>query len=127
MELGGGSGERDLVGTPRPDGDEEDIFFFAAQVIELAEDDGCHLFRNLGCTDGCNGEHRVVEQGHAAVLATAGVPNDAGEAEGLRGVSEPVEPEASPYPLPGLTYDEFEHRVAFALGPDLDDANLKVG
>ena len=61
MELGCGIGERALVGTPRHEGVERRLFFFAAQVIELAEDDGCHLFRNLGCTHGGNGEHRVVE------------------------------------------------------------------
>jgi hypothetical protein len=41
MELGCGIVGRALVGTPRREGVEEDIFFFfffAAQVIELAED-----------------------------------------------------------------------------------------
>jgi hypothetical protein len=41
MELGCGIVGRALVGTPRPEGVEEDIFFFfffAAEVIELAED-----------------------------------------------------------------------------------------
>jgi hypothetical protein len=38
MELGCGIVGRALVGTPRHEGVEEDIFFFAAQVIELAED-----------------------------------------------------------------------------------------
>ena len=48
MELGSGIGERALVGTPRPEGVEEDIYFFAAQVIELAEDDGCTFFVTSG-------------------------------------------------------------------------------
>ena len=43
MQLGGGIGDRALIGKPRPEGVEEDIFFFGWQVIELAQDDGCHL------------------------------------------------------------------------------------
>ena len=40
----------------------------------------------FGCADGGNSEHRVVEHGHTAVLAAAGVQCDAGIAECLRGV-----------------------------------------
>ena len=87
MQLGGGIGDRALIGKPRPEGVEEDIFFLGWQVVELAQDDGCHLLRYFGCTDGGNSEHGVVEYGHTAVLAAAGVQCDAGVAECLRGVS----------------------------------------
>jgi hypothetical protein len=45
MQLGGGIGDRALIGKPRPEGVEEDIFFFGWQVIELAQYDGCNLIR----------------------------------------------------------------------------------
>src|SRR6476646_663806 len=86
MQLGGGIGDRALIGKPRPEGVEEDIFFLGWQVVELAQDDGCDLLRYFGCTDGGNSENGVVEYGHSAVLAATGVHCDAGVAERLRGV-----------------------------------------
>src|SRR6476661_3769805 len=91
MQLGGGIGDRALGGKPRPEGVEEDIFFFGWQVIELAQDDGCHLLRYFGCADGGNSEHRVVEHSHTSVLAAAGVQCDAGVAQCLPGVGQLIE------------------------------------
>src|ERR1700759_186854 len=47
-----GAGQRHWRASPcwhaTPEGVEEDIYFFAAQVIELAEDDGCPFFVTSG-------------------------------------------------------------------------------